>query len=273
MSIITISRASCSKGRIVAESVAENLGFECLSREILLETADRFNVPQPTLMKALHDGPNLIERFSPGKERYIAMIKSALLNRLKMGNIVYHGLAGHFLVREVPQVLKIRILADMKDRVIEEMQRGQVSEVMARARLAQEDRERSSWSNYFCKVMPSDSELYDLVINLKEISTDECVAMICNTITMEKFTFTDEARKQIEDMAFAATIKATLVTKYDTAIVTSRSGRVVIKLPQPMRGIEKTKGEITDLLSDIHGIHQIHFDIKSNALPRTAMHK
>ena len=37
MAIITISRGSFSKGKEVAEKVAKILGYQCISREILLE--------------------------------------------------------------------------------------------------------------------------------------------------------------------------------------------------------------------------------------------
>lgn len=35
MAIITISRGSYSKGKEVAEKVAEKLGYECISRDVL----------------------------------------------------------------------------------------------------------------------------------------------------------------------------------------------------------------------------------------------
>lgn len=273
MTIITLSRSSCSQGRIIAEKVAERLGLECLSREILLEAAETFNIPQPTLDKALHDGPTFFERISHGKERYIPLIKATLLNRMVQGSVVYHGLAGHYLVQDVPQVLKVRIQAELEDRIAEAMARDHVTEEAARAMLAEEDRERDSWSRHVGRINRADSELYDLVINLKEITIDECVTLICNTASLEKFKMTDEARKQIEDLAFSATIKATLITKYDKAIVTSRSGNVFIRLPDPTGGIEKTKAEIESLLSGIDGIHNLDFAITSNTLTRTAMHK
>ena len=44
MAIITISRGSYSKGKEVAERVAQTLGYDCISREILLEASEHFNV-------------------------------------------------------------------------------------------------------------------------------------------------------------------------------------------------------------------------------------
>lgn len=42
MSVVTISRASYSRGREIAERVARNLGFECISGEILKEASREF---------------------------------------------------------------------------------------------------------------------------------------------------------------------------------------------------------------------------------------
>jgi hypothetical protein len=46
MSIVTISRGSYSRGKEVAEKVAQKLGYECISRDILLETSEQFNIPE-----------------------------------------------------------------------------------------------------------------------------------------------------------------------------------------------------------------------------------
>ena len=47
MSIITISRGTASGGQALAERVAEKLGWPCLSNEVIIEAAKRYNVPDP----------------------------------------------------------------------------------------------------------------------------------------------------------------------------------------------------------------------------------
>ena len=46
MAVITISRGSFSYGQEIAEKTAKMLGYECVSREILLEAAHLFNVSE-----------------------------------------------------------------------------------------------------------------------------------------------------------------------------------------------------------------------------------
>ncbi len=273
MSIVTISRSFCTQGNIVAEKVAKKLGYECVSFEILLEASKQFNVPELTLSKAIHDGPSVYDRLTHGKERYIGFIQAALLNHLKKGNIIYHGLAGHFFVQNVPHVLKVRLMADMETRVEEVMKRENVNEATAQDHIAKEDKERRNWSSYLYKIDTRDPELYDLTINLSHISIDDCVTIICETLKTPYFANSHGARAQLQDMALSATIKAAIIDHYYSAEVTSQEGNVVIKLPEPMTHIDKTKEDIRALTQDIPGIHDIYFNIKSNALPRTAMHK
>ena len=117
MAIITISRGSFSYGQKIAEKVAEMLGYECLSREILIEASQLFNVSEKKLIKSLHDAPSILERITHGRERYLSYIQTALLEHVKRDNIVYHGLAGHLLLAEIPQVLKVLVIAEIEDRI------------------------------------------------------------------------------------------------------------------------------------------------------------
>ena len=273
MPIITISRSFCSNGETVAEKVAEAMGCECISREILLEASRQFNVPEIKLARAIHDGPTVYDRFTHGKARYIAFIEAALLNHLKKGNIVYHGLAGHFFVQHIPHILKVRLIADLKIRIREEMMRENVPEALARKRVEKDDKERANWSAYLYKMDTCDPELYDLSINVRHLAVDDCVAIICQALEMAYFNETSQAKELLQDLALSASIKAAIVHRYHAAIVTSRKGKVVIKLPDPVQHMDKTKEDISALLKETSEMKELYFDIKSNALSRTSMRK
>src|SRR5271157_4829439 len=139
MAIITISRGSYSKGKEVGEKVAQKLGYQCYAREVILEASKEFNIPEIKLVKAIHDAPSILERFSYGKEKFIAYFQAALLKCLRRDNVVYHGLAGHFYVRGVSHVLKVRIIADMKDRIQIVMDREKISSYESALALLKKD--------------------------------------------------------------------------------------------------------------------------------------
>ena len=91
MPIITISRGSYSRGKEVAEKLAQKLGYDILSRDILIEASEKFNIPEIKLVRAIHDAPSVLERFTYGKERYVAYIRATLLKHVQKDNVVYHG--------------------------------------------------------------------------------------------------------------------------------------------------------------------------------------
>src|SRR4030042_3904870 len=117
MSIITISRGSYSKGKEVAEKIAQKLGYECIARDTIIESSKEFNIPEIKLIRAIHDAPSILERFNCSKEKYLAYLHVNMLEHFPKDNVVYHGLAGHFFIKNISHVLKVRIIADMEDRV------------------------------------------------------------------------------------------------------------------------------------------------------------
>jgi cytidylate kinase len=210
MAVITISRGSYSKGKAVAESVARKLGYQCVSRDVLLEASKEYNIPEIKLTRAIHDAPSIFKG-RQGKEKYIAYIRAALLKCFRQDNVVYHGLAGHFFVSGISHVLKVRILADLEDRVREEMQREGISREEALNILKKDDEHRRRWSRDLYGIDTWDAGLYDLVIHIRNLTSDDAAELICQTARLPQFVPTPQSRQAMEDLALAAKVKAALI--------------------------------------------------------------
>jgi len=212
MSIITITRGSYSRGKEVAERLAKKLGYECIARDILLEASEEYNIPEIKLIRALHDSPKVLERFFGGSERYVHYYRSALLQHARKDNIVYHGLAGHFFLKDIPHVLKIRINADINTRVKEEMARENISAEDALYILKKDDEERRKWGIQVHGMDPWDSRLYDLVINICALSLDDAVDLIYGVLQKPTFTTTPESQALVERLATLAQQESAVYT-------------------------------------------------------------
>jgi cytidylate kinase len=204
MSIVTITRGSYSRGKEVAEKLAEKMGYACISRDILLEASEEFNIPEIKLVRALNDCPKVLERFWGGTERYVKYYRSALLEHVRRDKIVYHGLAGHFFLRDIPHVLKIRINADMNTRVKEEMHRENISAEEALYVLRKDDEERRKWGIQVYGMDPWDSRLYDMVINISTLTLEDAVDIIYGVLQKPTFQTTAASQKMVDDLALSA---------------------------------------------------------------------
>jgi hypothetical protein len=261
MAIITISRGSYSKGKEVAEQLADKLGYKCISREVLLEASGHYNVPEVKLVRAIHDAPSFFDRFTYGKEKYIAFITDIFFEYIQKDNIVYHGLAGHFLAKDLPNVLKVRIIANLEDRVKEEMKRENISEKEARYRLTKDDQERRKWSMYLYGIDTQDPSLYDIVLHIDQFNVNDAVDILYHAVQKPCFQMNSDAKRTVEDLRLAASAKAALVEKFPTAATKSRNGVLVVTVPGDISHEEEVRKSVEGLLRPISGIKKIDLHI------------
>ncbi len=236
MSIITFSRGSYSHGKEVAEKVAQKLGYECLSREALLRASKEFNISEIKLARALHDAPSFFERFTFSKEKYVAYIRAALLKEVQKDNVVYHGLAGHFLLQGIPHALKVRIIADPQDRVAEEMRREGLSADAALTKLHKDDEQRRRWSLQLFAVDTWDPILYDQVIRISSMTADDAAELIATAVKFPCFQTTPQSQQVLNDLVLASLVKAALVEEYPAAGVSAAAGKVAVALWELPKG-------------------------------------
>jgi len=206
MGIITISRGSYSRGIEIAEKLSQKLGYECISREVLLKASKDFNVPETELLHAIHDSPSIFDRIKDGKKNYVAFIREAFLDHIQKDNVVYHGYAGHFFTKDIPNILKVRIIANMDFRINVLMERENVSEEEARKLLYKIDIERRKWSMYLYGIDTNVTELYDVVIRIDTINVDGAVEILYDMAKRPCFQTTPELQKKLRELLDAAKV-------------------------------------------------------------------
>jgi len=261
MSIVTISRGSYSRGKEVAEKLARTLNYECISREIILEASELFNIPELKLVRAIHDAPTILDRFTFGKERFVAFLRSALLTHLQRDNIVYHGLAGHFFLQRIPHALKIRITADLEDRVREEMLREQISSDEARMVLVNDDAERRKWGIQLFGEDTWNPLLYDMVLHFQNMQVDDAVAVILHTLERPCFQSTPESRRQLDDLALAARVEAALIKEFPRVVADAANGKVFVSVRGSLVDEKMLTDKVMRLAEKVDGIASIQVNV------------
>jgi len=261
LSVITISRGSHSHGKEIAEKVAHALGYECISREILLEASQQFNIPEIKLERAIHDAPSVLERFTYGKEKYIAFMRATLLKRIQKDNIVYHGMAGHFFLQEIPHVLKVRILVDIEDRVGEEMKRENISAEDARYILKKDDEERRKWGLQLYGKDTSDPNLYDMVLHVKTMSVDEAAQIVVTASKLPSYQTTPRSQRILDDLCLAAQVEAALVHEFIVERVTAKEGNVHVAVRGLAEEAAKIIPRVTNIAEHVPDVKIVSVDV------------
>lgn len=202
MAIITICRGSLSGGRAVARCLAQKLGYREVAEEILEEAAGTLGVHADAVRVGMETTPGLWSRIRGERSRTLLAVRSALADACLEGDLIYHGLAGPFLLQGLPGVVRVRLIAPMEKRVRAlSRERHAMPMKMAEEFIHNVDQERRRWVRLTFGVDVEDPGLYDLTVNLRSLSLEAACAAIAETAARPEFHLREEGRAALEIFA------------------------------------------------------------------------
>ena len=202
MAIITISRGSLSGGRALAECLSARLGYPNVGREVLQEAAERVGVSEEAFRGKFETTPGLWARLTKEREKYLLAAQTSLAEWCTRGNLIYHGLAGQRLLRGLPGILRVRLIAPLDKRVRALMENHpHMSRSQAESFIEGIDQDRIRWVKVMYGEEVNDPNGYDLTINLRRHSIESACATIAVAAAQPRFQITDEAEAEIFALA------------------------------------------------------------------------
>ncbi len=218
MPIITISRGSFSGGKSLAECLSRRLGFRIVDRDVIVQRAATYGVSEKELQDALEKPPSFWERFQHNRYRYLAVLQAALAEEVCLGKVIYHGHAGHLLLRGGSPVLRVRVIAPLEMRVRMAQDRLKISRNEALSYIKKVDEQRRRWTQFLYGVDWGDPALYDLVINLEHIDIPHACQIVADAVKGQKcFEYDEGCRDRMRDFAIASKVKASLALNDSTS--------------------------------------------------------
>jgi cytidylate kinase len=260
VAIITISRGSASGGLMLAQGLAEKMGYKLVSREDILQSASKYGVSAEKLQEALLKPPGFWERFQHERKRYLSFVQVALCEQAKNDRIIYHGSAGHILLRGISHVLCVRIIAPMQFRIRMLMERESLLREEAIRYIEKMDRQRKDWTLFLYGVDWLDPNLYDLTINLTTLDIEGAVDLVAAAAQRKVFQTTPESKKAMEDLYLASCVRSALAADHRTASaeveVTADAGVIYLKgRIRPQSAIDAVL-EITGRVKGVREVNQ-----------------
>jgi cytidylate kinase len=271
MAIITISRGTMSGGEALANCLSERLGVPAVSLEILQEASKRFGISQPLLLQQLEKTKGLVHGPSPERGLYLAAIQLALAERAAKGSFVYHGHAGHFLLKGVPQVLKVRVIAPLIRRAQKMAETQHISFEEAKKTIEKMDEGRIKWTRFLYDVDWRDPSLYDLVVNVDAITMENACEMIVCALNQPGFQESPESQAILEDFLLASRVKAALASHERTKglELEVKAARGIIEITGSFQtggifssGKHRIRNDLVEVARQVEGIKEVRIGVE-----------
>jgi len=270
MPVIIFSSDTDQKSSELAKKTAEALGYKYVDREILHSVALKYNVPEPKLIKALEETPSFMGMNSRTWKQYLAYIQEAALGEMLDDNVVTHGLAAHLYVLGVSHVLRVRILMDSDERAKLVAEQEGVSFDKAKKIVRQKEKQRKRWSLDAFSLDETDPSLYDMMINISQIDTEEAVGMISTATGYRKFRPMTYSVKCMQDRELAARVRVSLLRNFPEVKVEARDGAVVVEIKALKREKRKKTVAIKDQVGKISGVHYVEVHVINDIFRQAA---
>ena len=138
-----------------------------------LLTEEYEDIPQPTITRG-HEVEDDV---------YIEAIESAMKEMAVDGDVVFIGRGGHVILKDMPNVLRVGVVASFEDRVKTLMSRETIDRDNAMVTLEQRDQARKHFfKKYFELDEPDNPNLFHFTINSSEISTNYAAEMVIQNL-------------------------------------------------------------------------------------------
>lgn len=239
-----------------------------MNREELSEQAIKLGVPAGKLQTAMVKPPRVYQRLGRERDQYLSCITMILCERILEGDLVYLGHTGHMLLAGIPNILRIRVLADSEYRTRSVMQRLNLSREKAKDYIENVDSDRDKWVRFLYGIDWHDPFNYDLVINLDQAGIENAATALCAMAALPDFKLSPASIKAINNLYLGSKAHFALTTddrtNFANVKVTANDGVVqVTYLPQQAEVAPYVK----EVLSRVSGIKEIYTTIaQSNVL-------
>ena len=196
MSVITISRQLGSLGTEIAEAVANRLNYQYVDKEKIGRALADCGLPKIEIEKLDEKKPAFWDSWVTDRKKFFHYIQRVILDFAQKNNVVILGRGGQILLKGVPGVLNVRIIAPLDVRIRRIKEQDGVDEMQAVRRLKRNDQDSGGFIRSFFNVDWEDSSLYDLVINTQKLSLDTGMKLILESIQSAEI---KEAEKRGEE--------------------------------------------------------------------------
>lgn len=195
---VTISRQAGCGAVIVAEKLAkyleqnspqESATWTVFDRELMEKVLADHNLPKYLAQFLPEDRASQIEDtladifgVHPPTHTVVQQTAETLLQLVELGNAILIGRAGNIVTAKLPNVLHVRLVAPLEDRIERISRDDRKSPAEARRFCLEEEQARARYVKTYFRADINDALLYHLIINTSRVGCDNAARLIGDAV-------------------------------------------------------------------------------------------
>ncbi len=259
MSVITVfSGIFCGEQDIIVDVIASTGYRSVIDNDILSRAENISGVSKDKLRRAFSSKTSVFNKFTQEKECSIACLRLAAAELLAEDNLAICGFSGLLIPQDINHVIRICLIAEMKYRIRQAVDKEGVSEKEAKKAIRIDDGDRAAWTNtLFGQSDPWENSLYDIVIPMNKMDIAKAGALIEGNMLKDIVRPTLESQKAVKDFLLAAKVEVALCEQGHIVSVSATDGAVTLSINKHVLMLSRLEEELKSLAEKVPGVDSV----------------
>jgi cytidylate kinase len=219
MTVLAMTGEIGSLGTDVAAGLAAKLGLKIIRSELVADSvAGRLGIKAKAFLRHMDGTASLIERWRIDRRKLVHYASEEIPRLAQQGNVLIKSWGAATPLRDLPQVISVRVCAPIDFRVRVLMHRFGIDAGTARAQIGRCDAARARTMNTYFNVEHEDARLYHLVVNTDRLSVQTCVKTIAELVESREFSDNAVVRSALADKLVEARISSAFAEHISVAM-------------------------------------------------------
>lgn len=219
MAIITLARQVAALGDEVGVALAEKLNYKFIKRTDIEQRIVELGFPKSKMKNYDERKPGFFASIAKNRDDYFNLTQYAVLEAAKDDNVVIIGRGAFVTLKNVPDMISVRLVADNKTRIERLKNEFDWDEKKANQRIIESDENRTGFHKNFYNVDVNDPANYDMTLNTGKMDIEKIVQLVSDYVKI-KVTQKDEIESKIklQSLELAQSVVLKLIFEYKLKI-------------------------------------------------------
>ncbi len=216
MSIITLSRQKGAGAEEIVKMICQEMGFISVDKQKIGDVVVGYGFQFSSLEKYDETKPSFWDFISRERYKFFHAIKIAICELARNGNVIIIGRGGFILLKDIPSVLRVKVIAPFEVRVqnsaLTEKSPDEIEDILRNS-----DREGEGFLRHHYNADWNDPLLYDIIVNTEKMSCERAAKLIIEARrVMDENLNETEAQDKLADLTLK--LKVELAVMQDVKV-------------------------------------------------------
>lgn len=259
MSVITIVGAAFSNKSSVIKEISATSAYKTIDLQTIVAAAVASSgMNESKILGAFSAKTSVFNRFTHEKERSVAHLRLALANLMDEDQLLITGPVSFLIPEKISHILRVCLVAELKFRIHEAMQREGVAEKNALQQIRQQDEDLAAWLKMLGRGEdPWATGLYDIVVPMDKTDVAAAAALILEKSASDVVAKTAHSQTALADFLLAAQVDVKLAQDGHNVMVDAQKGAITLTINKNVLMLSRLEEDLKSIVEKVPGVQSI----------------